>query len=110
MGRSVPVEEVLARWRSNPRVAGSALGDAVSGPLPRIYLYDPCPGGAGLSEKLYEKRRALVGAAARLVASCRCQLGCPACVGALAAAGGPPGRAKQAAAALLHTLAEEVER
>lgn len=51
--------------------------------LPRIYLYDQTPGGAGLAERLFEERERLVERAARLVVGCQCAYGCPSCVGAL---------------------------
>jgi DEAD/DEAH box helicase domain-containing protein len=49
--------------------------------LPLITIYERVPGGCGLSERLYELRNDLLRAAAELVAGCRCEQGCPACVG-----------------------------
>ncbi len=81
------------------------LGHAVGEPevarhggaaLPRMYLFDVVTGGAGLAERLYERRADLVERAARLVRACMCDRGCPACVGAPAqhvASAGPPPRA-----------------
>jgi DEAD/DEAH box helicase domain-containing protein len=64
----------------------TALGDPASpAHLPRIYLYDVFPGGAGFAERLFEARDDLIARALRLCASCGCARGCPACVGALAA-------------------------
>jgi hypothetical protein len=60
----------------------AAIGDPASpAHLPRIYLHDVFPGGAGLGERLFEARDEPIARALRLCASC----GCPACVGALAA-------------------------
>jgi DEAD/DEAH box helicase domain-containing protein len=55
------------------------------GPLtaePTVYLYDAVPGGVGFAEKLYASHAQLVEAAESLVAACRCDDGCPSCVGA----------------------------
>jgi DEAD/DEAH box helicase domain-containing protein len=81
---------------------GHALEEAKDGGLPRIYLYDRITGGAGLAERLFDERRALVARAQKLVASCRCAIGCPACVGALA--DGAPRTGKAAAVAILSSL------
>jgi DEAD/DEAH box helicase domain-containing protein len=80
--------------------------DAAAATLPRIYLYDAIPGGAGLSARLFEERRELVRRAVRLVRGCGCRRGCPACVGALASGAGD---AKGAAAALLEELERRME-
>jgi len=49
--------------------------------LPTVTIYDQVPGGAGFSQRLYELHGELLRAAHDLVASCRCESGCPACVG-----------------------------
>jgi DEAD/DEAH box helicase domain-containing protein len=74
---------------SEPQDLGHALeepevgvGDAGDARLPRIYLFDHLTGGAGLADRLYDRRVELAGRAARLVAACPCTRGCPACVGA----------------------------
>ena len=48
---------------------------------PTITLYDRVPDGLGLAERLYELHDELLAGALDLVRSCRCQDGCPACVG-----------------------------
>jgi len=48
---------------------------------PTITLYDRIPEGLGLAERLYEHHAELLTAALDLVRDCRCQEGCPACVG-----------------------------
>jgi DEAD/DEAH box helicase domain-containing protein len=48
---------------------------------PTIYFYDRYPGGVGLSERLFEIHGELLEQAARLIRSCGCDGGCPACVG-----------------------------
>lgn len=50
--------------------------------MPTIYLYDSCPGGLGLSDKIYEMDRTLFVEARHLIADCPCENGCPGCVGA----------------------------
>jgi len=48
---------------------------------PTITIYDNAPGGLGFSESLYELYDDLLSAARELVRACRCQRGCPSCVG-----------------------------
>jgi DEAD/DEAH box helicase domain-containing protein len=49
--------------------------------LPTVFLYDTVPGGVGLAEKLYEAREPLLEACLALVMTCKCDHGCPSCVG-----------------------------
>lgn len=51
---------------------------------PTIVVYERVPAGVGFSQRLFELHEELLAAALELVADCRCQGGCPACVG-------PPG-------------------
>jgi len=55
--------------------------------LPTITLYDQAPGGLGFSQVLYELHETLLLAARDLVRACRCQRGCPSCVGPVEEAG-----------------------
>jgi DEAD/DEAH box helicase domain-containing protein len=48
---------------------------------PTVFLFDALPGGVGLAERIYERARELCWAAGRLIRSCACTAGCPACVG-----------------------------
>jgi DEAD/DEAH box helicase domain-containing protein len=48
---------------------------------PTVFLFDALPGGVGLAERIYERGRELCWAAGRLIRSCSCPGGCPACVG-----------------------------
>jgi DEAD/DEAH box helicase domain-containing protein len=48
---------------------------------PTITIYDRIPEGMGFSERLYDLHHDLLTAALELVRTCRCQEGCPACVG-----------------------------
>lgn len=54
---------------------------AIHSQKPTIYFYDRYPGGIGLSERLYEVHDELIARAQRLITSCTCLSGCPACVG-----------------------------
>ena len=49
---------------------------------PTLYLYDHVPGGIGLSDKVYEMNALLFSEALRMLNTCPCTDGCPACTGA----------------------------
>jgi DEAD/DEAH box helicase domain-containing protein len=68
---------------------------------PTLYLYDNQPGGIGLSERLFEVLAPLVARARETLGACRCQAGCPSCVGPVNQVGR---QAKPIAAALLDRL------
>ncbi|MGH2591992.1 MAG: DEAD/DEAH box helicase [Anaerolineae bacterium] len=48
---------------------------------PTITIFDRAPGGIGLSQECFELHADLLKAARDLVAACKCENGCPACVG-----------------------------
>jgi DEAD/DEAH box helicase domain-containing protein len=48
---------------------------------PNLYLYDAYPGGIGFSEPLYRVHDVLLRRTRELIAACRCEKGCPSCVG-----------------------------
>lgn len=48
---------------------------------PTLFLFDAVPGGVGLAQRMFEQAEALVRAARALIANCRCDAGCPACIG-----------------------------
>jgi DEAD/DEAH box helicase domain-containing protein len=50
---------------------------------PTIYVYDTVPGGMGLSDKIYEMAGELLKGCLEAIVECRCQRGCPSCVGPL---------------------------
>lgn len=50
--------------------------------LPTIYLYDNCPGGVGLSDRIYEMDDQILREAKTQLMACPCANGCPSCVGA----------------------------
>ncbi|MGH2459392.1 MAG: DEAD/DEAH box helicase [Chloroflexota bacterium] len=55
--------------------------------LPTLFLYDAIPGGVGFAEKLFHDHQLLIQAAHEVVRDCRCDDGCPSCIGAPAGAG-----------------------
>ena len=68
---------------------------------PQIFIYDNYPGGIGFSEPLFHLHETLLQRTRELVAGCRCETGCPACVGPVGLTGP---RAKQVALKLLDAL------
>jgi DEAD/DEAH box helicase domain-containing protein len=99
-----------------PRDIGRTLGESESLDVggdssidpryrPTLFLFDALPGGVGLARRIYERTEELMLRAARLIASCPCKSGCPACVGAAVV----HSERKQAARALLQgTLDDRV--
>ncbi|MGC9333720.1 MAG: DEAD/DEAH box helicase [Anaerolineae bacterium] len=55
--------------------------------LPTVTVFDNAPGGLGFSEGLYDLHDTLLTGARELVTACRCQRGCPSCVGPVAEVG-----------------------
>jgi DEAD/DEAH box helicase domain-containing protein len=49
--------------------------------LPTVTIYDRVPAGIGFSQELFELHNQLLIAARDVVANCKCESGCPACVG-----------------------------
>ena len=54
---------------------------------PNLYLYDNYPGGIGQSAALYKLAPRLLDGAAKLLAACPCEAGCPSCVGPIGEVG-----------------------
>ena len=48
---------------------------------PTIYIYDNHPGGVGFSRKIFFLHDDLRAAAKGLILGCKCEYGCPSCVG-----------------------------
>jgi DEAD/DEAH box helicase domain-containing protein len=79
----------------DPRDLGTTLGDrdaedavpkrAQGGPRPganpTLFVYEHVPGGTGLAERIWEQRDVIVARTLRMIESCACATGCPACVG-----------------------------
>ncbi|WP_316569830.1 DEAD/DEAH box helicase [Neobacillus sp. YIM B06451] len=48
---------------------------------PTIFFYDRYPGGIGLSDKIYSGIGTVLEEARSLISNCRCESGCPSCIG-----------------------------
>jgi DEAD/DEAH box helicase domain-containing protein len=68
---------------------------------PNLYLYDAYPGGIGFSEPLYRISNLLLERTREVISACRCENGCPSCVGP---AGDRSERTKNVALAILGRL------
>lgn len=68
---------------------------------PTLIIYDNCPGGVGLSEKVYHMHNVMLGHALSLATGCGCEYGCPSCVGPVGEVGE---HGKKASIALLKEL------
>jgi len=69
-----------------------------------VFVHDGHPGGAGFAERGFHTAAQWLRATAELVAGCRCQQGCPACVQSPKCGNGNDPLDKDAAAALLQAL------
>lgn len=89
----------------DPRDLGVAITEDISGGLktwePNLYLFDNYPGGIGQSAPLQRLHHRLLTGAAELLAACRCDSGCPSCVGPIGEVGE---RGKEVAARILAEL------
>jgi DEAD/DEAH box helicase domain-containing protein len=88
IGRTLGADEEFENGAgASEQRAGSELsGERRASYRPTLFLYDALPGGVGLARRIYERAEELFARAARVVESCRCSSGCPACVGAAVAA------------------------
>jgi DEAD/DEAH box helicase domain-containing protein len=64
-----------------PRGPEERWADEYSSFEPTLFLYDAYPGGVGFAPRIYARLESLWDEARRLVESCPCSQGCPACVG-----------------------------
>jgi DEAD/DEAH box helicase domain-containing protein len=64
-----------------PGVPRRVRGGPNAGYSPTLFLYEHVPGGTGLAERIWEQREALLERTTRMIGSCPCEAGCPACVG-----------------------------
>jgi DEAD/DEAH box helicase domain-containing protein len=89
----------------DPRDLGVSITEDIAGSLaafePNLYLYDNYPGGIGQSAALYKLAPRLLDGAAKLLAACPCQAGCPSCVGPIGEVGE---RGKEVAGRILKYL------
>ncbi|MDQ6664833.1 MAG: DEAD/DEAH box helicase [Acidobacteriota bacterium] len=90
----------------DPRDLGISVTEDIPGNLaawePNLYLYDNYPGGIGQSAPLYRMGPELIARTAELIAACKCESGCPACVGPIGEVGE---KGKEVAAKFLGALA-----
>ncbi|MBI5565949.1 MAG: DEAD/DEAH box helicase [Chloroflexi bacterium] len=54
--------------------------------LPTLTIFDRVPAGIGFSQELFDLHDQLLASAREIVANCRCESGCPACVGPMSPA------------------------
>jgi DEAD/DEAH box helicase domain-containing protein len=89
----------------DPRDLGVAFGEDMGQGLkvfePDLFLYDNYPGGVGQSAPLFKMTGKLLARARDLLAACRCEAGCPSCVGP---AGELGPRGKEASSRILEGL------
>ncbi len=89
----------------DPRDLGVSITEDIAGALtafePNLYLYDNYPGGIGQSAALYKLAPRLLDGAAKLLAACPCEAGCPSCVGPIGEVGE---RGKEVAERILKEL------
>jgi DEAD/DEAH box helicase domain-containing protein len=76
----------------DPRDLGTTLGDTAPEAEKALFVYEHVPGGTGLAERIWEQRDVLLARTLRLIETCPCPGGCPACVG--------PGEASRKSAAV----------
>jgi DEAD/DEAH box helicase domain-containing protein len=57
---------------------------------PTLFLFDNVPGGIGLAPRIHERAEELIGLARSLLEHCRCDAGCPLCVGPVVTLATPP--------------------
>jgi DEAD/DEAH box helicase domain-containing protein len=90
----------------DPRDLGVALSEEIAGGLaafePNLYLYDNYPGGVGQSAPLFRLAPRLLKHTEELLEACRCEAGCPSCVGP---AGEVGERGKEVALRMLKEMA-----
>ena len=89
---------------SAARAPRKVRGGPQPGYSPTLFLYEHTAGGIGLAERIYEQRETLLARALRLIETCPCERGCPACVGpsdAISNAGGRAHTRKSVALELL---------
>jgi len=89
----------------DPRDLGVSITEDIAGTVtafePNLYLYDNYPGGIGQSAALYKLAPRLLDGAAKLLAACPCEAGCPSCVGPIGEVGE---RGKEVAGRILKYL------
>lgn len=65
----------------DPRDVGAVV-DSLNTGSPTLFVYDRYPGGVGFAERAYRSLEDVLRACLELVKACKCEDGCPSCVGA----------------------------
>ncbi len=68
---------------------------------PTLFIYDNYPGGMGFSQQLFDDTFELLEKTSRLISKCKCQSGCPSCVGPVKEVGE---RSKEVAISLFNEI------
>jgi DEAD/DEAH box helicase domain-containing protein len=98
LGDTAGIEEGADAEGDAPAVPRKVRGGPQPGYSPTLFLYEHTPGGIGLAERIFEQRDVLLARALRLVETCTCSTGCPACVGPTGGADVPQARPMSVAA------------
>lgn len=102
---TIATQDVAPECEPENNFMPARFGDSLSSSKeffePNLYVYDAYPGGIGFSEPLFWAHKLLIQQTRELIAACRCEDGCPSCVGP---AGDLALRAKEAALAILDRL------
>ena len=87
----------------DPHDLGISITEDIAGKTyePNLFLYDTYPGGIGQSAPLFKLTPRLLEGAQKLLAGCRCESGCPSCVGPVGESGE---RVKEVAGRILAAL------
>ena len=76
-----PSAEGVSAWAPVGAGRPSAEAQLIASGRPTIYLYDDMPGGAGLSTRAHALGSALFDRVLAAATGCRCDHGCPTCIG-----------------------------
>ena len=87
----------------SPRTGGMGGVPEALAANPNVFIYDNYPGGIGFSGPLYQMHGLLLERTRDLIAGCRCESGCPSCVGP---EGNTGPHAKRVASMILDRLLE----
>jgi DEAD/DEAH box helicase domain-containing protein len=80
VGERPPSAATEIKWE-DLATAPSSSSEAKELFEPNLYIYDAYPGGIGFSEPLYRACDTLLNRTLELISACRCENGCPSCVG-----------------------------
>jgi DEAD/DEAH box helicase domain-containing protein len=75
------LEDVDENGQHAASVPRRVRGGPQPGYAPTLFVYEHTPGGIGLAERIWEQRDVLLARTMRLIETCACDGGCPACVG-----------------------------